>query len=59
MRDGQEHTLDTGELVQGDLLILRPGDQVVAHGPIIGDGRVEINKSLLTGEVESHHEAKR
>ena len=50
MRDGQEHTLDPGELVQGDLLILRPGDQVVADGPIIGDGRVEINKSLLTGK---------
>ena len=52
MRDGQEHTLDPGELVQGDLLILRPGDQVVADGPIIGDGRVEINELLLTGESD-------
>ncbi len=53
MRDGQECTLDPGELVQDDLLILRLGDQVVVDGPIIGDGRVEVDESLLTGESDS------
>src|SRR5690348_11439948 len=52
MRDGQERTLDPGELVQNDLLILRPGDQVLVDGPIISDGRVEIDEALLTGESD-------
>jgi len=52
MRDGQEHSLDPGDIVQDDLLVLRPGDQVVVDGPIIGDGRVEIDEALLTGESD-------
>lgn len=52
MRDGQEQALDPGELVQGDLLVIRPGDQVIVDGPIISDGQAEIDESLLTGESE-------
>ena len=35
-----------------DILVLHPGDQIVVDGPIIGDGRVEVDESLLTGESE-------
>ena len=53
MRDGQEQAIDPGELVQGDMLVLRVGDQIVADGPIIDEGRVQVDESLLTGESEA------
>ncbi len=52
IRNGQEQALDPAELVQDDLLVLRQGDQVVADGPIISEGRVEMDETLLTGESE-------
>jgi cation-transporting ATPase E len=52
IRDGQEQAIDPGELVQGDTLVLRAGDQVVADGPIIDEGRIQVDESLLTGESE-------
>jgi cation-transporting ATPase E len=52
IRDGQEQAVDPGELVQDDLLVLRVGDQIVADGPIIDEGRVQVDESLLTGESE-------
>ncbi|MBW4511687.1 MAG: cation-translocating P-type ATPase [Scytonematopsis contorta HA4267-MV1] len=52
IRDGQEFTIEPGEVVQGDILRLRPGDQILVDGEIVGDGRVEIDESLLTGESD-------
>ena len=52
VRDGREQQLDPGEIVVDDILVLSPGDQIVVDGPIIGDGRVEVDESLLTGESE-------
>ena len=52
VRDGREHQLDPGEIVVDDILVLHPGDQIVVDGPIIGDGRVEVDESLLTGESD-------
>ncbi len=40
------------EVVRGDLLRVRPGDQIVVDGPVLGSGRVEADESLLTGESE-------
>jgi cation-transporting ATPase E len=37
-------------LVVGDILVVHPGDQIVVDGPVVGDGRVEVDESLLTGE---------
>src|SRR5689334_20574617 len=51
IRDGQEQSIDPGEIVHQDLLVLRAGDQVVVDGPIM-KGHVQINESLLTGESE-------
>jgi cation-transporting ATPase E len=52
IRGGQEHLVDPGELVVGDLLVVRPGDQVVVDGPLLGDARLEVDESLLSGESE-------
>jgi cation-transporting ATPase E len=52
VRDGRERAVDPAEVVVGDVLIVRPGDQVVADGRIVGDGRMEVDESLLTGESE-------
>ena len=52
MRDGREQQLDPREIVVDDILVLSPGDQIVVDGPIISDGRVEVDESLLTGESE-------
>jgi cation-transporting ATPase E len=52
IRGGQEQAVDPGELVQDDILVLRAGDQIVADGPIIDGGSVQVDESLLTGESE-------
>ncbi|MFN8380087.1 MAG: HAD-IC family P-type ATPase [Anaerolineae bacterium] len=52
LRDGAEKNVDPSELVKGDVIILRPGDQIVVDGPIVGEGRVEVDESLLTGESD-------
>jgi cation-transporting ATPase E len=52
LRNGEEQALDPAELVQDDLLVLHTGDQVVADGPIIDEGRIEIDEALLPGEAE-------
>ncbi len=52
VRDGREQQLDPGELVVDDILVLHAGDQIVVDGPIMDDGRVEVDESLLTGESD-------
>ena len=52
IRDGEERSVPASDVVQGDLLRLHPGDQVVADGHIVHE-TAEIDESLLTGEAES------
>jgi cation-transporting ATPase E len=53
LRDGQEQAVDPDEIVLGDILALRPGDQVVVDGQVVGEaGRAELDESLLTGESD-------
>jgi len=35
LRDGQEQAVDPDEIVLGDILVLRPGDQVVVDGQVV------------------------
>ncbi len=53
LRDGVEQHVDPAELVVGDLLVARRGDQVVLDGVIVGGGRAELDESLLTGESDA------
>jgi cation-transporting ATPase E len=52
LRDGELVELDPSQVVLGDILRLEPGDQVVVDGPMVGDGRMEVDESLLTGESD-------
>jgi len=49
MREGDERVIPATDVVEGDLVHLRTGDQVVADGPIVAS-EVEIDEALLTGE---------
>jgi cation-transporting ATPase E len=52
VRDGREQTIDPGEIVRGDLLVVGPGDQIVVDGTVVGDGKMEVDESQLTGESD-------
>jgi len=52
IRDAGERGIDPAEAVLGDLLVARRGDQVVLDGTLVGEGRVELDESLLTGESD-------
>ena len=51
MRGGEETTVNSDDLVQGDIVILRDGDQVPADAVVTG-GTGAANESLLTGESD-------
>jgi len=52
IRDAQEEEIDPDEVVLGDVLVARPGDQIIVDGAVIGEGQMEVDESLLTGESE-------
>lgn len=52
IRSGQEQNLDPSELVLDDILVIRPGDQIVVDGVVVGEGRIDADESLLTGESD-------
>ncbi|MFW3170984.1 HAD-IC family P-type ATPase [Geodermatophilus sp. CPCC 206100] len=52
VRDGRDVEVLPEEVVRGDVLHVRPGDQVVVDGPVLAGGRIEADESLLTGESD-------
>jgi cation-transporting ATPase E len=52
IREGRETHIDPAEIVLDDILLIRPGDQIVVDGEIVGPGRIEVDESLLTGESD-------
>ena len=52
VRDGTPHEIAVAELVAGDLVHLRPGDQLVADGVMRTSASLQADESLLTGESE-------
>ena len=51
-RDSREMPVDQADLVVGDVVAVRPGDQLVADGVLVSDAPVDLDESLLTGESE-------
>src|SRR3954467_11224982 len=51
VRDRREVEVAPEEVVRGDVLRVRAGNQIVVDGPLL-DGRVEADESLLTGESD-------
>ncbi len=52
IRDGTPHEIAVAGLVAGDLVHLRPGDQLVADGVMRTSASLQADESLLTGESE-------
>src|SRR6266705_1121751 len=52
IRDGTSQDIAVGELVAGDLVDLRAGDQLVADGVVRASVSLQADESLLTGESE-------
>ncbi|MFN8373071.1 MAG: heavy metal translocating P-type ATPase [Anaerolineae bacterium] len=49
LRDGQEVEVSIDDVVEGDTLVVRPGERIPVDGVVI-DGRSSVDESMLTGE---------
>ena len=49
LRDGQEIEIDSGDLVPGDLIVVRPGEKLPTDG-IVVEGNSSLDESMITGE---------
>jgi Cu2+-exporting ATPase len=49
IRNGQDVTIPSAEVLVGDIVLLRPGDKVPVDGEVI-DGETNIDEALVTGE---------
>lgn len=52
VRDGQVRQISSEDLVEGDVVVLSIGDQVVVDG-VVAEGMVEVNESFITGESDN------
>lgn len=55
-RDGEAVEVPTGEVVVGDLLLIRPGDKVPVDA-VVESGESEVDESVVTGESLPVHKA--
>jgi cation-transporting ATPase E len=51
-RDGQVGEVPSGDVVQGDCVLLAAGDSVVADGSVLESRFLEVDEALLTGESD-------
>lgn len=49
LRDGAEKEIQVGEIVLGDIMHLRSGNQICADAVVL-EGECQVNESLITGE---------
>lgn len=52
IREGREKVVVPADLVQGDVIRVSAGDQIVVDGVMLGGGVLEMDESLLTGESD-------
>ena len=50
IRDGKKQTIDSRDLVPGDVVLLYEGDKVPADGVLIEEVDLLVNEAILTGE---------
>ncbi len=53
LRDGEPMTLAIPEIVVGDVVLLEPGEQVVADGDLVRATVLGLDESVLTGEADA------
>ena len=51
-RDGTVHTVDVEKVVVDDVVLVAPGDQVIADGTVLAAAELRLDESILTGESE-------
>jgi P-type Cu+ transporter len=49
LRDGQEVEVNIDDVVEGDVLVVRPGERIPVDGVVI-EGHSSVDESMLTGE---------
>jgi len=49
IRDGKEISVNSDDIVVGDIVVAKPGEKIAADG-IIVDGQASIDESMITGE---------
>ncbi|MDO8742621.1 MAG: copper-translocating P-type ATPase [bacterium] len=49
VRNGKEMIIPSAEILQGDIVVLRPGDKVPVDGEIV-EGESSVDESVITGE---------
>ncbi|WP_174188033.1 MULTISPECIES: heavy metal translocating P-type ATPase [Nocardia] len=49
LRDGREERIPIGELMVGDLFVVRPGEKIATDG-VVAEGSSAVDASMLTGE---------
>ncbi|NGX56875.1 MAG: Calcium-transporting ATPase [Candidatus Anoxychlamydiales bacterium] len=58
VRDGKLQTIDSDDLVPGDLVLLESGDRIPADGRIIQTYQISTQEAALTGESSSIYKIK-
>jgi cation-transporting P-type ATPase E len=51
LRDGNPGTADPSDIVIGDILMVRAGDQIMVDGTVV-QGRMDVDEALLSGESD-------
>ncbi len=52
LRDGEEFEIVRDEVVLDDIVLVRPGEQVIVDGEVVLADYLEVDESLLTGEAD-------
>lgn len=52
VRDGSTQELEPDDVVQDDVILIDPGDQIIVDGVIVASTMLEVDESLLTGESD-------
>ncbi len=52
LREGNVHEIPSGDVVEGDRVLLAAGDAVVADGEVLEARFLEVDEALLTGESD-------
>ena len=52
LRDDAERVVPVDDVVVGDAIVVRPGDQVVADGRLLEARGLQVDESILTGESD-------
>jgi magnesium-transporting ATPase (P-type) len=54
IREGTPRSIDPAEVVRDDVLVVGPGDHILADGRMLGKGRIVVDESMLTGDPRQH-----